>query len=292
MYDKFKLIPCSTANEFWETLSPQKPLKTGACEFIYRGQRDANWELMPLIFRDDKDNPSIAKRIFSKLGIEVTKGGQEWCEWIVLKNFVHQCDMLGLHINNDSARFREYHLGRDNPYKWPDEALIDVMALAQHHGVPTRLLDWTYRSYVAAYFAVLSALATKRSGWKSDARIAVWALDIETINLYRNIKIVKVPGSTSQNLAAQSGLFTLTGLLDSSADRRLPFQAKPLEDEFESLPDTPLRKITLPVECSSEVLNLCRSLRISASILFPGFDGAAKAVEDCINNDDLNTRNS
>jgi hypothetical protein len=41
----------------------------------------------------------------------------------------------------------------------------------QHHGAPTRLLDWTYSLHVAAYFGAESAIATE------DADAAIWLLN-------------------------------------------------------------------------------------------------------------------
>ena len=48
-----------------------------------------------------------------------------------------------------------------------DSSPIEWLSLMQHHGAPTRLLDFTYSVYVAAYFAVEAA----------DADSVIWAVN-------------------------------------------------------------------------------------------------------------------
>jgi hypothetical protein len=270
-------VPCETPEEFWEELSPLKLLDSQSSNIIYRGQRKAQWGLIPGVLRPDIP--------FLKILLKRKSPNQIFFEKAILNQFTKRCDLLGLKIPNDSSELREildpqsrqtdkYYI---NPSAWPDERLFEIMALAQHHGLPTQLLDWSRRSYVAAYFAASSALANHQ---EQDTKIAVWALDQDKISKCMNIKLVKVPGSTSNNLAAQSGLFTV---LQQQVDKSQPYSFGSLEDEFEQWENAPIRNITLPVKYAARILLYCDVHGISAATLFPNYSGAAKAVVDWLN---------
>jgi len=83
---------------------------------------------------------------------------------------------------------------------------------------------------VAAYFAASSALENKHQ-WKEKERLAVWALDIEVITLYRNISIISVPGSASKNLAAQAAYLVSIDRMEKHVSLLILFQwNKSLQD--------------------------------------------------------------
>ena len=64
-------------------------------------------------------------------------------------------------MRNAHAYLEAHHMPRDT---------VEWMALMQHHGAPTRLLDWSTSPYVAAFFALEEAV-------DPTATCAIWAID-------------------------------------------------------------------------------------------------------------------
>jgi hypothetical protein len=251
-------------------------MPANADEFIYRGQANADWGLVPSILRASQTLNDF------KSGFE-SSDNQVFLELISLIRFVDACDRLGLAIPNDSRSFRREHLDSDRadkyfkkPELWPNDEILDLMAMAQHHGVPTRLLDWTRQPYTAVYFAASSALPNYVS-WTKESRLCIWALDSSRFPHYPKVRLLKTAGSASPHLAAQSGVFTVH---PHNGERGKPFTVTDLCDEFTSLEKTPLQKISIPCYEANRLLNLLNRAGISAATIYPSADGAGKVVLD------------
>src|SRR4051794_6029010 len=92
-------------------------------DLFFRGQSDSVWSLEPNLVRLwDKGAPVSAH------------------------------DALRIEGNMIQEFF--FHVGKRLDSLCDTQDLPSVLALMQHYRAPTRLLDWTYSPYVAAYFAV------------------------------------------------------------------------------------------------------------------------------------------
>lgn len=152
-------------------------------------------------------------------------------------------------------------------FKWFREAALpylsftprndwEWLAIAQHHGMPTRLLDWTYNPLVALYFAV-------EKEHEGDSAIYVYSrtetVDVEEIvSPFEVTEVIRYrPPHISSRIVAQSGLFTVHNEPDKSYE----------PDDIEKL-----------IVKGEERLNIKKQLYkygISQKTLFPGLDGLA-----------------
>ena len=73
----------------------------------------------------------------------------------------HTKTELEEHILRNFARYSRPHL-QHATNEW------ELLVSAQHHGVPTRLLDWSYSPLVAAHFATLGDAQADRVIWQLD----------------------------------------------------------------------------------------------------------------------------
>ena len=273
-------IQTESLNQFWEMLSPVSDFVSENGRALFRGQGDSFWPLTSAVLREDIINKYSARIMPHSQTDQII-----FFEYFTLLDFVSYCDHMGYAIPRDTEEFRniiDFDNFTDrysiNGAGWPSKEFYPVLALAQHHGIPTRLLDWTRNSWVGAYFAASQALNQKQP---SDS-LCVWVLDSNKLSLLNGrLEIVRLPGSTSHNLAAQKGEFIVHKEVDG-VNRHTPFDPSTyknaVNDILESSDDFFTYKVTLPARLAGELMLRCNKFNINAATLFPGFDGAAKAA--------------
>lgn len=276
-------IPFETARELLDFVSPLDPAWSQG-QYIFRGQSSDEYKLTPSICRRGIGSFAYGSphRMFSN-----SSSGQVSFELDVLKKFLDGCDRSGLVVPGYSEQIKARILNEPSSFlsafrrPWPQPELYEILAAAQHYEVPTRLLDWTERSYVACYFAASSANFELNS---INAKIAIWALSTEHAKHWKTVQIIRTPGGTSRNQAAQSGLFTTHEVDMYNLGLNDIYQPETLE-EVEEIYSTaqggrPLIKMTLPISEAPDLLDLCSKLGVDGSTLFPGYHGVAKMVRD------------
>jgi len=205
---------------------------------MFRGHADCNWELLPKIGRMFKS-------------FKYLDGYEDWNTF--------EDDIL--------ERFKKYGI---QYLKKEPKNIIEWLVIGQHHGLPTRLLDWTKNPLKALFFSIIELPYVDGCVWAYEHTF--YSGKIENLDKI-NILDPYYPDQIDYRLIAQEGCFTLH-----------PFPKEnvpliPIENiKFHHKSIRSLVKIIIPYIKKKDIGYDLTRFGINYRSLFPDLDGLAKQI--------------
>lgn len=222
-----KNIEISSVAEFHETVAAQRTIAP-----IFRGEGKATYSLLPRIGRCYRYHTQC----------------------------LSGCKGRPFSIADELSAFKDFQM-RAIPYlQQRIENDWEWLALAQNHGLPTRLLDWTENPLVAAFFACYEKYGGDSVIYVLDRR--KFEVPLKSDSPFKIEKTLIVQAShNSPRVTAQSGLFTV--------------HPKPHEEFCSPY----LQRWIVKQSCLLEIALMLEEYGIHHASLFPGLDGIAQYLQ-------------
>ena len=216
-------------------------------DFFYRGQTEHQWGLQTTFHR-------MAN------GLNITL--QQYLETIIPEVHYYICafhnELIDLSVPEEFGSF---------------------LALLQHHGFPTPLLDWTLSPYIAAYFAYKDI--NDRCPQCEYVKIFIfdyleWVKTFQQPLDLRNtstkyVSVLRPHAKYNPRIIPQRGTYTVTNVSD---------MAQYILECSQTANKTFLYFVTLPVADRPKVMRELNLMGINEMSLFPGLDGLCESLKE------------
>jgi hypothetical protein len=256
------------ASDLFDALCVTKPLwrMSRRDKWIFRGHANSEWPLLASAYRMSKHGwknpllPAYLAPVHPELDDSRFKQRIEH-EWASLRDFFVGADLAGLQVPKDGYEFIQDILHRlkkkdesadDTVYKeWPPRSFWEAITIAQHHGVPTRFLDFTYDRLVAAFFAAQGGIGF---GDVADSKICIWALNFQNLSSYvtTRYEIVNCRRTENPFLSKQAGLFVVD--TDARTDVLKSVEVQSIESVISAKRDSDMERRIIPASVFFPVL--------------------------------------
>jgi hypothetical protein len=171
-------IEIESISDFLQLLEKVDPI---AGNFIYRGQGNSNWRLVPGL-----------ERLRGKIRGGFIDNNLHGLEKSILENF----ENLSFNYSNTNRE------------------ILDLISLGQHYGLPTRFLDWTRNPLIALYFSVKHDASVNGSVWMLNVNEKFRKTSPSYFDLNSTDFYLHTPKSLGERILNQSSLFTVHPIVD------------------------------------------------------------------------------